>query len=153
VLLTQARQKTLYYSRLFQDHKDMPIWYEESYLKLNHPFQILHGTRPPSWLSKFKGTHPAEICRLIQDCRQGTYILEPYNTERIDHLLESRVYRFAGFLLRYLYFIIPPILSRVKRMPVVWKRVLLPNFLRKLLKILNASLVQWVTQSCRSRVS
>ena len=149
----QARQKTLYYSNLFPDHKDMPLWFQESYLKVNRPFQILHGTRPPSWLARFKGSHPPEICQLIQDCKQDRYGLERYNTKSLDKLSGSYVYRFIGFSLHFLYFIIPPILSWVERIPTHWKRILVPHFLRRLLKIFNAVLVRWITRACMAQTS
>ena len=98
----QAKQKTVYYQTT-GFHDDMDTWYQESFIELRHPFRILHGTRPPSWLHRFNGAHPPEVKRLIEDCAHGVVDIEQRCTYDIEQLLDSLFYRVAVHLLSMLY--------------------------------------------------
>jgi glycosyltransferase involved in cell wall biosynthesis len=114
VLPTQARQKTIYYKNLLPVCHDMPKWYQEIFLELRQPFNILHGTNPPSWLVRFRGTHPTAINSLLDDCRRNIVNLERRPVADIESLLSSWRYWTATFLLHYLYYFVQP-LSRALR--------------------------------------
>jgi len=101
----QARQKVLYYQNKWQSHKDMENWYVESYLGLRHPLRILHGTKPPSWLHYFRGSHPSEIKRLVEDCKQGVVTEEQRPSDDIEQLLDSYIYRLSAACLGLLYYV------------------------------------------------
>jgi glycosyltransferase involved in cell wall biosynthesis len=102
----QARQKTLYYQKMWKNCENMDVWYRDSYLELRHPFRVLHGTKPPSWLEQFKGNHPTEIQKMIKDCQQGSIKMEQRSTNDIDRLLSSYRYKASVSLLHYLYYFI-----------------------------------------------
>ena len=110
----QAKQKTLYYRNMWQSHNDMDIWYRETYSEICRPFRILHGTKPPSWLRRFKGTHPPEIERLIEDAQQGIITVEWRPTRDIEKLLNSRIYRAATAILNLLYYVVRLIKRLIK---------------------------------------
>jgi len=105
VLPKQALLKTLYYQNLWQKCENMDKWYRNSYLNLHYPFRVLHGTKPPSWLLYFKGSHPLLITTLIQDIKNGTLNVETRRTDDIDALLKSSVYQLKTKVIHYLYHI------------------------------------------------
>lgn len=119
----QAKQKTTYYQKMWQSHKDMPHWYHESYLKLRRPLRILHGTKPPSWLRRFKGTHPPVIRKLIEDCKKGMTTVEERWTEDIEQLLNSRNYQILTSFLSLSYYMIVPFRDLFYRIKTSMRRL------------------------------
>ena len=145
VLPSQARQKTIYYKNLLPHCENMLQWYQQSYLRLGHPFHILHGMHPPSWLARFAGEHPEEIKALLHGGMRDNNDLEVRPHGDIESLLKSWRYRAATWLLHYLYFIVPP-LTRLLRSGWHTSRVLLiPKPARDLLRRTKAVMSRWLT--------
>jgi len=120
----QARQKTIYYQGMWENHKDMPYWYHESYVKLRRPLRILHGTKPPSWLYRFKGTHPPAIRKLIEDCKKkDVTTVEERWTEDIEQLLDSRSYQILTSFLSLSYYIVAPLRDMFYRIKTSMRRL------------------------------
>jgi SAM-dependent methyltransferase len=104
-----ARQKVNYYKKLVKSCKDMEGWYYDTYTELKYPFRVLHGSRAPSWLHPFKGTHPPEIQQLIEDCTHGKFNIEQRRGDDIEQLLSSRRYQVSATLLDRLYYVVMPV--------------------------------------------
>lgn len=104
-----ARQKVNYYKKLVKSCKDMEGWYYDTYIELKYPFRVLHGSKAPSWLHPFKGTHPPEIQQLIEDCTHGNLNIEQRRCDDIEQLLSSRRYQISAALLDRLYYVVMPV--------------------------------------------
>ncbi len=103
IFIEQAKLKASYYKKMWASHKDMVNWYQYSFLNLDTPFRILHGTNPPSWLKKFDGTHPPQIKTLMKHMRECLITTKPRPTEDINKLLSSIWYRTAVIVLENTY--------------------------------------------------
>ncbi len=97
----QAKEKTQYYLNMWESHKDMNIWYRNTYCHLKNPFSILHGTKPPSWLTRFKDEHPHAVKQLMNDIMAGKVKADFRGTDDIENLLSSWRYQIFTFLLRF----------------------------------------------------
>ncbi|MCD6569583.1 MAG: glycosyltransferase family 9 protein [Deltaproteobacteria bacterium] len=87
---------------------------------LAQPFRIIHGTPPPSWISRFDGKHPEQIMRLIEDQAQGLCNIPQRKTSDIDTLLDSNAYKYLCRLLNILYpavacFIASPLPKNIRK--------------------------------------
>ena len=109
LLPKQAYEKTLYYKKMWKSHETMDQWYVETFQNLRHPFRIMHGFSPPSWLTRFHGKHPPEIEQLKKDLGSGTKQLELRRTDDIEKLLKTVHYAIAVSVLRLLYPFISPL--------------------------------------------
>lgn len=72
----QAVEKVEYYSNWGVDDDWYPgdaarRWLEESYLSLRRPYRVHNVWRYPSWLERFRGSHPPEAERLFADVAAG----------------------------------------------------------------------------------
>jgi len=95
----QAKEKMRYYSNMWQSHKNMDNWYKDTYRQLKFPFRILHGTKPPSWLTRFKGQHPEAVKQLVHDLKSGKIKLDFRRTDDIENLLNSRCYKITIYFM------------------------------------------------------
>jgi hypothetical protein len=68
-------------------------WANDAWLSLHRPFRVHNVYAYPSWLERYNGSHPDEICRMMDDLRAsgGPIALRP--TADIERLLDSRGYR------------------------------------------------------------
>ena len=96
----QAKEKTQYYLNMWESHKGMKVWYRDTYCQLKNPFSILHGMKPPSWLTRFKDEHPHSVRQLMNDIRTGKVNVEVRGTEDIENLLNSTWYQIFTFILK-----------------------------------------------------
>ena len=125
-----ARQKVNYYRSLVKSCKDMERWYYDTYKELKYPFRVLHGSKAPSWLYPFKGTHPPEIRQLIEDCTHGKLDVEQRRCDDIEQLLSSRRYQISSILLDHLYYVVMPVWQLInpermlKYVPAAFKNML-----------------------------
>jgi SAM-dependent methyltransferase len=87
----------------------MEKWYYDSYIELKYPFRVLHGSKAPSWLHPFTGTHPPEIQQLIEDCKNGKLPIEQRRGDDIEQLLSSRRYQISATVLDRLYYVVMPL--------------------------------------------
>lgn len=128
VFIKQALQKSVYYSKMWKNHKDMEKWLHESFFDLSRPFRILHGTKPPSWLTRFDGDHPNEVVELIDDLEKGTITLERRRTDDIELLLNSKAYRLALRVLDAVYYGLSPLVDVLQLLRKVSSWRLLRSF-------------------------
>ena len=138
----QARMKASYYGRLgWGTHKDMDQWLETSFFNLTRPFRILHGTPPPSWISRFNGEHPEQIMQLVRDHDQGLFDIQQRKTADIDTLVNSNTYRILCCLLDLLYPVLEPFTASHPRKAV-------RNTFKKLIRNIETLIVSPKTISC-----
>lgn len=103
VLPKQAQQKAAYYQKMWANHGDMDQWLAETFETLASPYRILHGTPPPSWLTRFKGNHPPQIAGLIDDLARSANDMQRRPTDDIEQLLGSTRYRLMTAMLDHAY--------------------------------------------------
>lgn len=95
----QVSNKTRYYDRHDYSTK-RSTWYKNNYLKITRPFHIYHDQTMPSWLYKFKGTHPPEINNLIYSMNKNNHLIECRSNNDIEKLVNSFWYQLAILILR-----------------------------------------------------
>ena len=71
---------------------DARRWGQDSYLKLCRPFRVFYIYSEPSWLERFRGTHPPQIAAMRQDIRTGRLRVDLRRTDDIERLLRSPAY-------------------------------------------------------------
>jgi hypothetical protein len=74
-------------------------WEEEVYWKLRRPFRVHNVLGHLSWLKRFRGRHPAEMNRMMDDIRSGKLAVELRPTDDIERLLTNPVYNMAASVL------------------------------------------------------
>lgn len=102
----QAREKTQYYMKMWDFCAGMDRWEQETFRELRHPFAVIHALDPPTWLERFRGTHPPEIRKLLQDLASGAVSEEQRETRDIEKLVSYPPYLFAAAALKRLYGIV-----------------------------------------------
>ena len=96
----QVRQKVKVYTDEKKDYySELGEWAENNYFRLGNPFRVHNLYRFPSWLKRFKGTHPEQVESMIKDIKEGKTIAELRRTDDIEKLLNSKSYRFKSFLM------------------------------------------------------
>lgn len=93
-------------------------WAREVFLELRNPYRVHNVYHFPSWLEKFKGTHPAQIECLRRDLDEGRVRIERRRTDDARAVLNSFRYTCGRFGLKA----VEP-LNRCLRKPLlsVWK--------------------------------
>lgn len=91
----QVRDKVEYYSNwgLFGEwYSGLARWLADSYLTLRKPFRVHNVYRYPSWLERFRGSHPPQVEEMLARCGDSTaeWTLRPM--EDAEVLLSSRWY-------------------------------------------------------------
>lgn len=103
----QVLEKSLYYTHAPTTRWPRATeWAEKSFSLLQWPFRIHNVYIYPSWLLRFKDTHPPAIQQLIQDIRSGILNCQMRPHQDIEGLLRSVRYRFIRaclLLLSYPY--------------------------------------------------
>ncbi len=89
----QVKEKCSYYSRLgeaFRNRADK--WAEQCYFKINKPFRVHNIYTYPSWLMRYKGSHPEQIEQMRSDILSGKLKVDIRETADIERLLSSKIY-------------------------------------------------------------
>lgn len=130
----QVKQKAM----LYQDEKPNGFseevqWAENNYFKLGDPFRVHNIYRLPSWLERFKGTHPEQVICMMKDIKKGNVNAELRRTDDIEVLLRSKKY--------WIHIIILKIGNPVDQIfTQLWRVKNIPNRIRKIRrKIKNKS--------------
>ncbi len=97
----QVRQK----SSVYRDEKpegfpEMVKWAENNYFRLENPYRVHNIYNVPSWLERFKGTHPEQVMCMMKDIREGIINTELRRTDDIELLLKSKKYHRDIILLK-----------------------------------------------------
>lgn len=97
----QVEQKV----KVYKDEKpeacaEIVDWAENNFFKLGNPFRVHNLYRIPSWLERFKGSHPDEVINMMKDIQSGKTKAVLRGTDDIEKLLSSNIYTINKFLLR-----------------------------------------------------
>jgi len=97
----QVEQKVKVYTDEKKEYyTELIAWSENNYFRLGNPFRVHNIYRFPSWLHRFKGTHPEQVESMIRDIKEGKTIAELRRTDDIEELLNSKKYRRKIILLK-----------------------------------------------------
>ena len=75
-------------------------WAENNYYKLGNPFRVHNIYWLPSWLERFKGEHPEQIIKMMNDIKEGKIEAKLRGINDIETLLKSKRYRIKSNLLK-----------------------------------------------------
>jgi glycosyltransferase involved in cell wall biosynthesis len=97
----QVKQK----AKVYRDEKpegfsELVQWSENNYFKLGNPTRVHNIYQLPSWLERFKGTHPEQVTCMMSDINEGKVIAELRRTDDIEQLLKSKKYHLHKVLLK-----------------------------------------------------
>ncbi len=97
LLPKQVREKVDYYANwgLYGDTVEperIRRWMEESYVTLRKPYNVHNVYRLPSWLQRYRGDHPPEVHRMMEDIAAGRVNVEIRPMEDAERLLRARLY-------------------------------------------------------------
>ena len=96
----QVKEKCKYYSTPGESYKtNMDLWAENCYFKLSKPFKLHNVEQYPSWLMRYKGSHPREIYTLFEDINNGKINVELRDTKDVEELLDNRIYQMLRSML------------------------------------------------------
>ena len=96
----QVFEKADYYSNSDWLSIEANDWASSNYMKISKPYRVFIITDYPSWLEKFKGKHPKEIERLINDLQLHILKVEMRDTSDIKKIVMNPFYRFSIFFLK-----------------------------------------------------
>lgn len=86
-------EKPEYYSGIVE-------WAQNNYFRLGNPLRVHNLYNFPSWLERFKGTHPEQVICMMRDIREGKVKAELRETDDIEQLLSCKRYRLNIVLLK-----------------------------------------------------
>jgi glycosyltransferase involved in cell wall biosynthesis len=75
-------------------------WAENNYFKLENPKRVHNLYQFPSWLQRFKGTHPEQVLCMMRDIKEGKLNAELRRTDDIELLLNSNKYKLNRIVLK-----------------------------------------------------
>lgn len=98
---SQVRQK----ASVYRDEKPdlfsaMVQWAENNYFNLKNPTRVHNMYEFPSWLERYKGSHPKQVVCMIRDIKEGKINAELRRIDDIELLLNSKKYKLDRILLR-----------------------------------------------------
>jgi hypothetical protein len=68
-------------------------WANNAWLSLHRPFRVHNVYDHPSWLERYRGTHPPEVVRMVDELRARGGPGALRRTDDIERLLDSPWYR------------------------------------------------------------
>jgi glycosyltransferase involved in cell wall biosynthesis len=101
----QVQEKAQYYSRMNWGgySEGVARWADENYLQiLRKPFLIHNVHTYPSWIERFRGTHPPQIEQMKKDLESGLLRIPQRDNHDVETLLSLRSYRIGRRLLQRL---------------------------------------------------
>ena len=127
----QVQQKVkVYKDEKPEDCAGILQWAENNYFKLDNPYGVHNIYQSPSWLERFKGTHPEQIICMMKDIKEGKTMAELRRTDDIELLLKSKKYKLDTILLQ-IGNPVEQILTQLYRVKNI------PNRMRKIVSNLN----------------
>lgn len=90
VFPNQVRDKSKFYEKKFRPGSN--DWFDTCYMHLEQPLRVHNVFNFPSWLERFNGQHPEQICQLIGDIQSGDLTVVLRHTQDIEQLLRNPVY-------------------------------------------------------------
>jgi hypothetical protein len=128
----QVKQKALLYQ--YEKpiaYKNITQWAENNYFGLENPYRVHNQYQWPSWLKRYKGSHPPEINRMMSDIDQGIIQVEKRQVNDVEKVLNTWWYPVGiwglkvGYFLDFRIFRLRVGLGKVKRW---FLKRLFPNY-------------------------
>lgn len=99
----QVVEKCEYYNQAsWANRTGARAWARERFLELGNPFRVHNVYDYPSWLRRFRGTHPPQVQALRQDIEEGRVPIAVRGSADVERLLDSLRYRLGCTALRLL---------------------------------------------------
>ncbi len=99
----QVIEKCEYYNQApWANRKGACAWAEDNFLRLGDPFRVHNVYDHPSWLRRFRGTHPPQIQVMRHDIEEGRIQVAMRASDDVERLLCSPRYRLGCAALRWL---------------------------------------------------
>lgn len=97
----QVEQKVKVYKDEKPDHFSEGVeWAENNYFKITNPYRVHNLYRFPSWLERFKKSHPQQVICMMNDIKAGRVKAELRRTDDVELLLNSTKYKIDKILLK-----------------------------------------------------
>ena len=81
-------------------YKDIENWPRDTFMNLQHPFNVDSFVKPRSWIDRYYGTHPEVIYQLQDDISMNKVKVEIRTCDDIEDLLSKPVYIVGKILLK-----------------------------------------------------
>jgi len=75
-------------------------WAANDYLRLRNPYRVERLYWFPSWLDRFRGRHPPEVMRMMDDISAGRVIEQLRSMDDVERLLRSKSYQLGRLALK-----------------------------------------------------
>ncbi len=98
----QVKEKAEYYARHSWGKYSSGVinWAQENFLSpVRSPYRIHNVHNHPSWIKKYKGTHPEQILKMNEDILQNRIEIECRNNSDIERLERMKIYRVGRWML------------------------------------------------------
>jgi len=90
----QVKDKCQYYANARWAKRTKAVkWFDANFMHLSNPYRVHNVYQYPSWLFRFKGSHPEQIKELIKDIQQGFVSYKFRRNDDVEKLLNSKEYR------------------------------------------------------------
>lgn len=124
---SQVQEKVTYYENAdWSRRTGAKKWMENSFLQLKNPFRVHNVYRYPSWLKRFRGTHPPQVLAMQDELLKNTSQTRLRQVEDIERLLANPLYRIATVGLILLDYV-----DRARLMILSVSKKILKNFIQK----------------------
>jgi hypothetical protein len=101
----QVEQKTRIYKQQDPvDYAGIIEWAENDFLRLKNPFRVHNLYRSPSWLERYRGSHPSVILQMMNDIDRGIITVEKRPIDDVERVLNSWWYPIGRGCLKLVYF-------------------------------------------------
>jgi hypothetical protein len=99
----QVIEKSEYYNQAsWANRRGARAWAKERFLELGNPFRAHNVYDYPSWLRRFRGTHPPQVQAMRRDIEDGRIQITMRSSADLERLLDSPSYRLGCAALRLL---------------------------------------------------
>ncbi len=99
----QVTGKCSYYTNaMWAQRKHANQWASNNYLTLSRRFKFHNVSHHLSWLERFNGKHPEEICALMKDISNNILPISLRKTDDIDVLLGTVSYQLMVLIFKYI---------------------------------------------------
>ncbi len=96
----QVERKAAYYSGLRPYHfEEEGLWEKECYRVLSRPFRVHNNYKHISWLKRYRGPHPEQVMKMMDDIDSGVIKVESRDNRDVELLLRNPLYVIAGWFL------------------------------------------------------
>lgn len=103
LLPKQVIEKCGYYANAdWAQRTGAVAWVNEAYLSLRRPFRVHNVYAYPSWLERFRGSHPEEVVRMVDELRVAEGPTALRGTVDIERLVDAPWYRVGRAVARRL---------------------------------------------------